>query len=359
MSGLFSGIMKILKWAAGVIFLILVVAYLAGVFEEKIEPGEVEQVEAEEEPCASTAQPVLVSEPRVEEIPGTIAAKHETTISSRILATIEEVLVRAGDVVESGSLLVTLDSRELKARELQAEEALAAAQAQLAEAETEFERSQNLFDQGTIPKSRYDSAESAYRVALANVERAKQNLEEARVSQTYTRIESPISGRVIDRLAEPGDTATPGVPLLRMYDPSQLRMEAYIRESLASRIQRSDKIQVHAESLSQTFEGVVEEIVPQADPGSRSLLVKIALPEAEGLYPGMFGRVLIQTGTAEKLYIPSQAVSKVGQLRYVHLVDDSGHREKRLLKLGEAGSEGKVSVLSGIDPGEEVTICVE
>ncbi|MCA9448373.1 MAG: efflux RND transporter periplasmic adaptor subunit [Candidatus Omnitrophica bacterium] len=358
MKKLFSGLGTLLKWTVGVVFLLVIVAYLAGVFEQKIEPGQIEQGSVEEDACDQVAEPMLVNEPQIEQIPGTIAAKHETTISSRILATIEQVLVRAGDVVKSGSPLVILDSRELETRELQAEEALAASQAQLKEAETEFARSQNLFDQGTIPKSRYDTAESGYRVAQANVERAKQNLEEVRVSQTYARIESPISGRVIDRLAEPGDTASPGVPLLRLYDPSDLRLEAYVRESLASQINRGEKIQVRVETLNKTFEGKVEEIVPQADPGSRSLLVKIALPETEGLYPGMFGRVLIQTGTEERLYVPSDAVRAVGQLRYVQLIGEGG-REKRLLKLGQNGPDGKVSVLSGIDPSESVKICVK
>ena len=350
----------LLKWSIGTLFLIVVMAYLSGFFDEKIEPGEVSPpVPENEEACATTVRPELVTEPVFEEIPGTLAAKHETTVSSRILATIEEVLVRAGDVVESGSLLVVLDSRQLRARELQSEKALAAAEAQLKEAETEFNRSQNLFKQGTIPKSRYDTAETGYRVALANVERAKQNLEEARVAQTYARIESPITGRVVDRLAEPGDTAAPGVPLLRLYDPSDLRMEAYMRESIGSQVQVGERLSVHIETLNRTIEGRVEERVPQADPGSRTLLIKVGLPEIEGIYPGMFGRVLIQTGTANHLYLPEDSIRTVGQLHYVNLAERSGHSRRRLVKLGKHKNQGRVSIISGIDPQEEVEVCVK
>lgn len=348
-----------LKWLVGLIFLVGVVAYLAGVFDEKIEPRSVEATIRTTGGGVSTVRPERVSEARIEEIPGTIAAKHETKISSRILGRIESILVRAGDRVESGSPLVILDSRELESRERQAVEALSAAQAQLVEAEAEYERAQNLFAEGTIPKSRFDSAESAYRVGLATVERSKQTLEEARISQTYARILSPIGGRVIDRLAEPGDTASPGAPLLTLYDPSDLRLEAYVRESFAAGIRPGDRFEVRAEALGETFEGTVEEVVPRADPGSRSLLVKVSLPDAEGVYPGMFGRLLIPDGTTESVYLPEGVIRTVGQLNFVTLKKGEGVSENRMIRVGESRREGQVSILSGIAPGEEVEVLID
>jgi len=347
---------EILKWSVGLALLALIVAYLAGVFHAKIEPDSLAAKQFAPSGPFEKGEVVLVEEPKVERIPGTVAAKHETTVSSRILATIEDVTVRAGDTVESGSPLVVLDSRELQSRELQAREQLTAAEAQLDEAQKEYDRVQQLFKEGAIPKAKFDSAESAYRVAVTLVDGAKQSVEQARVGQSYARIDSPIKGRVIDRLAEPGDTAVPGVPLLKLYDPTDLRIEAYVRESLASRLRRHDRLTVEAETLAQPIEGTIEEIVPQAEPGSRSLLVKVNLPSVEGVYPGMFGRVLIETGTTENLYVNRNAVRSVGQIHFVTVLRDGKPDAIRLVKLGDRERDGLVSVLSGLRAGEEVAV---
>jgi RND family efflux transporter MFP subunit len=347
---------EIIKWTLGFTLLALIVAFLAGTFDKKIDPETLEPIKPQIGVPFEPFQATLVEERLVEPIPGTVAAKHETTVSSRILASIEDVLVRAGDTVSSGSPLVVMDSRDLLARELQANERLEASKARLDEAQQEYDRVQALFKESVVPKTKIDAAERAYRVAVAEVDSAKQAVEEARVAQTHARIESPISGRVIDRLAEPGDTAVPGIPLLKLYDPSELRMEAYVRESLASQLRRNDPLKVHLDTIEETIEGTIAEIVPQADPGSRSLLVKVKLPQIDGLYPGMFGRVLIDTGTAEALCIPQGAVRSVGQIHFVTVLREGKPDAVRLVKLGKPRQDALVSVLSGLAEGEEVAV---
>ena len=126
-----------------------------------------------------------------------------------------------------------------------------------------------------------------------------------------------MSGRVVDRLAEPGDTAVPGRPLLRIYDPTVLRVEVPLRESLAVRLTVGAPLKVRVPSLDEEVEGVIDEIVPFAEPGARTLLVKVRLPYDARLFAGMFARAAFPAGERVWLVVPERAVERVGQLEFV------------------------------------------
>ncbi|MCG3198679.1 MAG: efflux RND transporter periplasmic adaptor subunit [Candidatus Omnitrophica bacterium] len=357
MKSLLRALKTALVWLGGLAALVLIVAYLAGVFTEKIQPTDTPEAPRQVVlPMHSEGRVEAVREKVVERIPGTVEAKHEISVSSRILATIEDVLVRSGDSIREGSPLIILDSRDLEARELQAERQLEAAQAQLAESSKEYARVQALYRQNVVPLAQFDRVERAYRVASALVDSAKEALAEARVAQTHARIAAPKDGRVVDRLAEPGDTAIPGQPLLRIYDPSELRLETYVRESLATRLQRGAEIEVVIDALGGSLSGRVEEIVPQAEPGARAFLVKIALPLDDRVYPGMFGRAVIQTGETDSLFVPEKAVQTVGQLSYVTLMSGEPSSARQVVHLGEGKREGQLEVLSGVSAGDRVAV---
>jgi multidrug efflux pump subunit AcrA (membrane-fusion protein) len=110
---------------------------------------------------------------------------------------------------------------------------------------------------------------------------------------------------------------------------------------------------VTVDALGQTFEGTVDEIVPAAEPGSRSFLVKVGLPSAPGLFPGMFGRLLIPVGEVERRYIPAAAVNQVGQLDFVDIASNQG-RVRRFVRLGRTGPADTVEVISGLADGEKI-----
>ncbi len=86
-----------------------------------------------------------------------------------------------------------------------------------------------------------------------------------------------------------------------MYDPNTLRLEASVRESVASKLTKGQQLSAEIDALKKQYPVVVDEIVPSADPGSRSFLVKVSLTDGSGLYPGMFGRLMIPLGQIEKI----------------------------------------------------------
>jgi multidrug efflux pump subunit AcrA (membrane-fusion protein) len=100
---------------------------------------------------------------------------------------------------------------------------------------------------------------------------------------------------------------------------------------------------------------VVDEIVPSADPGSRTFIVKVSLTGGAGLYPGMFGRLLIPIGRIERIYLPVSAVTHVGQLDFVVVKTEQG-AVRRYVRLAERGPDERIEVVSGLKPGEQVIV---
>jgi RND family efflux transporter MFP subunit len=152
--------------------------------------------------------------------------------------------------------------------------------------------------------------------------------------------------------------ALPGKPLATIYDPDNLRLEAMAREAIIARLEslRTGKkpIPVLIDSAGKEIPGTITQIVPAADPQSRSFVVKVHLTESAGLYPGMFGRVRVPLGELQSLEIPQSAIRDVGQVSTVTVSTD-GRTETRAVRLGQHRGDN-VEVLSGLQPGDQLVI---
>lgn len=340
----------------GVVLVTLAVVWLSGGFEERVGPGEVD-VAAERVP---DDQVVLVEEitgPAVEWASGDVASARHTAVAARVLARIEAVRVRAGSSVSEGDVLVVLDARDLAARVGESREALRASEARLELAQREHRRTEELFRTGVAPQRRVDEVTLTLRAASANVAGRREALEEATTAASFAEIRSPVSGRVVDRLAEPGDTAVPGRPLLRIYDPTLLRVEAPVRESLAVRLELGDELRVDVPALGGAVVGRIDEIVPFAERGARTLLVKVSLPRTDArLVAGVFARIALPAGERRQLLVPAGAVDRIGQLEFVTVVGAEGESERRLVTTGEGPRAGFREALSGLQAGERVRL---
>jgi len=347
--------LKIIGVVIALALLAGVMAYLAGFFEEKI-PVDFSGVV----PSSASGRTVaveVISEPLIERAPGTLRAKVETVISPLITATISSIAVWAGDEVQAGEVLVILDARELKARVDQAHQAAVAAKARLAQTERDLARVQRIMkaDPGAVSEAERDRLQTALRTARAGLERLRRQKDEAQTALSYSKLTAPIAGRIVERLADPGDTARQGEPLLRMYDPVSLRLEASVRESVASKLAKGQQLSAEIDALKKRYPVVVDEIVPSADPGSRSFLVKVSLAGGSGLYPGMFGRLMIPIGQVERIIIPAGAVTRVGQLDFV-IVESSQGPVRRYVRLGEVRPDHRLEVISGLAAGDQILI---
>ncbi|QEG43092.1 efflux RND transporter periplasmic adaptor subunit [Roseimaritima ulvae] len=356
---------SLLRWlhrlskAAGILLamglLIVTIAWLAGMFEDKVPPGwqEPQGLRLSSQPTDVVHE---VEKATIEEAVGTLRASSRTIVSSKLMATIDEITVVAGDQVEKGQVLIRLDDKEYQTRLAQAKRALEAATANREQAEKHFQRVQTLAQQNAASRSDFDNASRDVQVTIAEEARAMQAVRETEVMLSYATVTAAKNGRIVDRSAEPGDVAQPGQPILTLYDETSLRLEAPVMEHLAVQLQPGDELEVYVDALQRSFRASVDEIVPQADAPSRSFLVKASLPKSEQLYEGMFGRLRIPTGQRRHLCLNTDAIVRIGQLEFVDVVLSDDVLERRLIKTGNLGMPGRQEVLSGVDVGERVIL---
>ncbi len=346
----------ILPGAFGLSLLVLIIAWLAGSFDEKIQPDR-HPADRRRVPAGQATDLVHeVTKQTIAEVIGTLKAANRTMVSPRVMATIEEVAVVAGQQVNEGDVLVRLDDREIQARLDQARQSLARARAVRREASLAYERAKPLYAKKVLSQSEFERAEAKFAVADANHLQAEQSVREAEVMLSYTTVVAPRSGRIVDRLAEPGDVARPGEALLVLYDAGSLRLEAPVSEGLAVKMRPGDRLEVYVDAVDAEIEATVDEIVPQADAPSRSFLVKVSLPRSETLYEGMFGRLRIPAGERRHLCLDTTAIQRIGQLEFVDVVRPDDTLERRFIKTGRLGFENRIEVLSGLEVGERVLL---
>ena len=285
-----------------------------------------------------TIQPRKVS--LTEEVVGTVRTRQSADIEAKVNGRITSLPVKLGQAVKEGDLLVSLATQEIQARLEQAEAAFR-------QAEIEYQRIGKLRQADAATQSENDTATYRYQSAQAA-------LAEAKAMLGYARITAPMTGVVARKDADVGDLAMPGRPLLRLEDPTNLRLEADVPDSVLLRIKPGGTLAVRVDAIGAQLAGQVAEIAPVADPATRSVRVKLDLPTTPGLLPGQFGRVAVPMAEAEFLIVPAAALVQRGQLEIVFVVRD-GQAQMRLVRAGRQVNGG-VEILAGLSQGETVVV---
>jgi membrane fusion protein, multidrug efflux system len=286
---------------------------------------------------------------------GTVRSRRKTRVSPRLMGTLVELKVEQGDEVTKGQVLARIDDREVKARVEAARAVLAQTDARYSQAAAAQRRYTDLYEKNATTKEQLEAVTGEFEMAKAGVEGARAAVREAEVYLDHTTILSEIGGVVAEKLAEPGDLALPGKPILILQDPNDLRLEADVREYLIADLPVGASVTlVFGEPLNSTIESVIEERAPEADPGTRTFLVKAPIPEGAGAQAGIFGRLRFLTGEREALLIPVSVVRRIGQLETVRVIaEDRIH--VRHVRTG-ARHEDMVEVLSGLSAGERLVL---
>tara|TARA_R110002167_G_scaffold328665_3_gene535024 strand:- start:4491 stop:5612 length:1122 start_codon:yes stop_codon:yes gene_type:complete len=352
---------KILIPVIALTTLLLMVAWLAGSFDEKVSPALNKTRDMDTNKNSNmaifdkdNAYKVITSTDAIfEPVAASVEAKQATIISSRILARIETIKVRAGDKVKKGDLLIQLEQENLNSQALQAKQSIKALQARHQEAKQNLDRSIELVKKQLISTFDLDKNRADYQTIVAELTAAKQALSQAKTTLSYATLIAPINGLIVDRFAEPGDTAQPGAKLLSLYNPLSLRVEAQVRERLALTLTQGQPIEIELPSVNKSLIGEIEEIVPAANTGSRSFLIKARIKFHENLLPGMYARLLIPAGKQINLNIPTNKVAHVGQLDFVW-VNVNGNVQRRFVRLGKTQPNDMVAVISGLKEGDEI-----
>lgn len=280
------------------------------------------------------------SRPVTEEVVGSVRTRIRSVIEAKVSGRISEMPIILGQKVKAGELLAKIDAREIQARLEQAE-------AHREQASRDLDRARTLAQKQVSSKQELDAAEARSRVAEAA-------LSEARTMMGYANVTAPFDGVISRRLAEVGDLAAPGRPLLEIEDRGELRFEADVPEALIGMVNARDRLEVTIPTIRKTFNAVVAEVSPTAEAASRTFLVKIDLPASSQLRAGQFGRAAVPVGEAKSIRIPAGAIVKRGQMEIV-FVNDQGTARLRLVKTGKTFSDG-VEILAGLSDGDVVIV---
>ncbi len=329
--------------------------YLLGmVGAEKVAPGTT-SVQAEK--ASAGLKTAGIEKRRVQELmawPATVHSRTVAQIAPKLTARIVAIEVDAGDPVRKGAVIARLDHRGIAAREREAGAALAAAKAMEQRALADERRTRDLFRQEAATRETFDSVTARAKSARAKMAEAANALAAVRANRAETVLKAPFDGVVVKRHAEPGDMGLPGKPIVTIQNPAGLRVESFIPARCARRLRVGDEVTVRIDALGQSLQARIDEIVPEADPQTHTVLIKAALPRTNGLQPGLFGWLEQACGERDVLLIPATSVERIGQIESVKVVVD-GTIRVRHLRTGKTYG-GKVEVLSGLRQGETVLV---
>ena len=275
---------------------------------------------------------------------GSLRALREVQIVNQEEGRLTELRVREGDRVAQGEVLVRYDDAILRAQ-------LDKASAALGQAELDHRRSRQLKEKGFIS----DDAVSRTATAL-EIARAEVRLLEARVR--HMAIAAPFAGVVAQRLVEPGNVTPQHTHLLTVIDPSQLVTDVNVSELVMPYLSLGDAAQVRVDALGDTLHpGRIARIHPSIDPATRTGRVEVVLdPAPRGARPGQFCRVMLSTGSRERLVVPLGALKRDKDGEFVYVFESAGGTVQRAGVTSGLRLADRVEIRDGLQSGARVVV---
>jgi len=288
---------------------------------------------------------------------GTLAARREIPVGvvgegGRVL----QVYVDAGDWVTQGQVLVSVDRsvQTQQAAALEAQTGVARADLQLAQ--NELDRAMQLVDRGFISKADMDRKTATRDAARARVNVANAQLAETRARNARLDVRAPVSGYVLERNVETGQTVSAGSGILfRIAKDGQLELQAKLSEDDLAQIAVGIPASVTPVGVDRVFNGNIWQISPMIDVQSRQGMARIALPFDAALRPGGFASVEIKSGAMTAPVLPESAVQTGREGSFVYIVGKNNKVQQRLVKLGPVTANGLI-IEEGLDGTERVVL---
>ena len=315
---------------------------------------------------------------------GTVRARTTAAVAPQVVGRLTGVAVSEGSAVAAGALLATIDDTTARAQLASAEGAVAEAEAAREEvdraisqaeagkalAEKTFERFRVLREGKVVTQQEFDEVEMRRTVAAKELERAQQKKAQvgARIAQArgqadaakamlaWTRVTAPFAGVIVEKRADAGSMAIPGVPLFVLEDPRSHRIEAFVSETYLPLLRKGTPVQVALDAdPGKPFPAVVTEVVPVIDPASRTFAVKADLPAGRAR-SGQSGKVRFAAGKGTVLAVPRRAITRAGGSDGVFTIGARDNVARlSVITLG-AEFDDRVEVLSGIEEGARIAL---
>jgi RND family efflux transporter MFP subunit len=287
------------------------------------------------------------------DVSGMVAARQTAMVSAQVSGYVSDLRVSPGDRVKAGQVLLRIDTKELAEQEAQAKAALDGAKATLADAKKNFDRYTPLFESQAISGEQYENIRTKYKEAQAAEQVAEAALRESNQKLSYSKVRSPFDGIVGDRSINLGDLVTEGEALLSVYVPASLELVAPIGEHYGRYVEEGTQVSVSVPSIGFNQITHIRNVIPQINEQARTITVKAPLSGSPELSPGLYGELSFDTMVSEVIVIPSKAVIRTGQLESVRVLNQ-GRLKRLYVTTGRKLKGGKIEILSGLKPGDEI-----
>lgn len=317
--------------------------------------------------------PQRISIQRMVDLSGSLISPDQVRVSSEVDGTVASVDADLGQEVQSGQILIQLDTRELQLSVERAESALRQTEASLGidssrpgaipadeqiasvrtalanreDARLKLTQTQELVNKGLVAKSDLDTndtrlkvAEAAVQSALENVRSLRASLQDRRASHELAKkkladasIRAPASGTIAERLVQKGEFIRANTQVATIVQLNPLKLQTAVQEKYANVIRRNLAVQFRVEPFpDDVFEGRVSNISPSVNQQTRTFPVEILVSNASGkLKPGFFAKGAILTQRDENvLAVAQEAVSTLAGVSSVYVIEEGAVRQQNV-----------------------------
>ncbi|HAV53429.1 efflux RND transporter periplasmic adaptor subunit [Aequorivita vladivostokensis] len=281
------------------------------------------------------------------EVQGNVETDQNVVLNAEYSGVLTNIYVKEGQRVSKGQRLAKIDDGGLSSQVAQQE-------AQMALAQTTFERQQRLWEQKI-------GSEIQYLQAKTNYESAKNVTNQLRAQLAKTIITAPFSGVVDEIISDQGQVVVPGqTPIIRLVNLSNMYVKASIPETYLKNITKGTQVKVKLASINEEFTGKVRQVSNYINPNNRSFDIQVEIPNKDGLVkPNLIATVKVNDYSAENaITVPENILQEnaAGEtIAYLYQpVNDSVGIAKRVLLETGLSYENHTEVKSGIKKGDTI-----
>jgi len=252
-------------------------------------------------------------------------------------------------VVKKGQVLVRIDPSDSRLATQAARADVASAQANYDLAKAEVERQRQLVKQAFISQSALDLQEAQLKTSYARLKQAKAQAAVSNNQSRYTALIADRNGVVTQIQAEPGQVVEPGQMIATVVDQEQMEVLVALPESRIKGVKVGDAVTIALWADQETlYQGRVREVTPAASTSTRAFDLRVTIDSAdENIKLGMTAGVKFASEQTDKIIIPSTAVTQRGDQQVVWVVDADGIANPRAVEIG-AFTEYGIEVKSGL-----------
>jgi RND family efflux transporter MFP subunit len=290
-------------------------------------------------------------------ISGTLTAENEATVKAEVAGAVLQITAEVGNGVKQGQTLARIEDTTLTEAVLSAESAVKSAEAALDVAQREATRTANLVKGGALPEREIETTQNAVTAAQAQLANAKAQQATARKQLDKATVRSPMTGIVAERPANRGDIVSTGDPLYKIIAPSSMQLNASVPAEALRAIRVGLPVDFTVRGYDTPFEGRIERISPTADPVTRQVSIYVSIPNKGGrLVAGLFAEGRVARQTKKALVVPATAVNTSSKEPWVMRIKD-GKAEKVTVGLGLRDDQTeRVELASGVQAGDQLLV---